>query len=86
MIQAPLGLDFHSRRLKLISSQVGHVAASRRPRWDYRRRIAKALSLLADRRLDALITEELSFEDLPRAMPRLFAPGAAGLTAAIRYA
>ena len=28
-----LGGAFHSRRLRLISSQVGHVAASRRARW-----------------------------------------------------
>ncbi|WP_204310667.1 hypothetical protein, partial [Escherichia coli] len=29
----PLGAAFHARRLKLISSQVGQVAPSRRPRW-----------------------------------------------------
>jgi threonine dehydrogenase-like Zn-dependent dehydrogenase len=85
MVPAPLGLDFHSRRLTLVSSQVGRVAASRRPRWDHGRRLRKALSLLADDRLDALITEEVAFEDLPREIPRLLAPGAAGLTAAIRY-
>ena len=84
MVPAPLGLDFHSRRLKLVSSQVGRVAASRRPRWDHGRRLRKALSLLADDRLDALITEEVAFEDLPE-RPRLLAPGAAGLTAAIRF-
>jgi threonine dehydrogenase-like Zn-dependent dehydrogenase len=86
MVQAPLGLDFHSRRLKLVSSQVGQIAASHRPRWNHRRRTGKALSLLADARLDALITEDIAFEDLPREMPRLLAPGAAGLTTTIRYA
>jgi len=85
MVPAPLGLDFHSRRLKLISSQVGEVAPSRRPRWDHRRRMAKAISLLADERLDALLTEEVAFADLPAAMPRLFADGAPGLCTAIRY-
>ena len=35
-----------------------------------------ALALLADDRLDALITDEVAFEDLPRALPRLLAPGA----------
>jgi len=85
MIPAPLGLDFHSRRLKLVSSQVGQVAASRRSRWDHRRRLDKALALLADDRLDALITEEIAFEDLPQVLPRLFAPGAPGLTAVVRY-
>ncbi len=36
-VPAPLGLAFHSRRLRLISSQVGQVAPSRRPRWSHRR-------------------------------------------------
>ena len=84
-VQVPLGLDFHSRRLRLVSSQVGQVAPSRRPRWNHRRRLEKALSLLADARLDELITEEVAFRDLPAALPRLLAPGAPGLTAAIRY-
>ncbi|HEY8382199.1 MAG TPA: zinc-binding alcohol dehydrogenase [Microvirga sp.] len=85
MVPAPLGLDFHSRRLKLVSSQVGEVSPSRRPRWSYGRRMEKALSLLADERLDALITDEIPFAALPEALPRLFARGAPGLTAAIRY-
>lgn len=85
MVPAPLGLDFHSRRLTLVSSQVGQVSPSRRPRWDHSRRIGKALALLSDERLDGLITEEVAFADLPGALPRLFAPGAPGLTAAIRY-
>jgi NADPH:quinone reductase-like Zn-dependent oxidoreductase len=84
-VEAPLGGDFHSRRLRLVSSQVGQIAPSRRPRWDYRRRLAKALALLDDERLDLLITEELAFGDLPEALPRLFADGAPGLATAIRY-
>ena len=35
----PLGGAFHSRRLKLISSQVGQVAPSHRARWTHRRRL-----------------------------------------------
>lgn len=84
-VSAPLGLDFHSRRLKLVSSQVGQVAPSRRPRWTHRRRLEKALALLADERLDALITEEVAFADLPAELPRLLAPGAAGLATVVRY-
>ncbi len=53
-VAAPLGGTFHSRRLKLISSQVGQVATSRRARWDYGRRLGAALQLLKDDRLDAL--------------------------------
>ena len=70
-ISAPLGGAFHSRRLKLVSSQVGHVSASRRARWDYRRRLEAALSLLQDARLDALITQEIAFEDASTTLPAL---------------
>ena len=82
---APLGGAFHSQRLRLISSQVGQVAPSRRSRWDYARRLSKALELLCDDKYDALITEEVPFEALPVEAPRLLADGAPGLATAIRY-
>ncbi len=75
-VSLPLGQAFHARRLTLKSSQVGHVAASHRNRWDTRRRMALALSLLADARLDALITGESDFEELPGVMARLSASDA----------
>lgn len=81
----PLGAGFHAKRLKIVSSQVGMVATSRRARWSYARRMAKAMELLADERLDALITEDVAFADLAAQMPRLLAAGAPGLTAAICY-
>ena len=84
-VAAPLGGAFHSRRMKIVSSQVGQVAASRRPRWTYARRMAKALELLADERLDALITHEIAFEDAPQALPELLSAQAAGLATAVRY-
>jgi threonine dehydrogenase-like Zn-dependent dehydrogenase len=68
MVPVALGRDFHSRRLTLKSSQVGRVAASQRARWDTRRRMQLALASLADPALDALITGESEFEDLPRVM------------------
>lgn len=84
-VSVPLGGAFHSRRLRIIASQVGQVAPSRRPRWDYRRRLAKALSLLADARLDALITADVAFDDLPAALPDILAAGAPGLATVVRY-
>ena len=75
-VALPLGGAFHSRRLTIKSSQVGQVAASQRARWDARRRMAQALSLLADSALDVLITGESAFDDLPDVMARLaHAPG-----------
>lgn len=81
----PLGGTFHANRLRLISSQVGHVAASRRARWSYSRRLDKALALLDDARFDALLAREVAFDDLPRELPSILAPGAPGLGAVVRY-
>jgi hypothetical protein len=72
-IAAPFGEAFHSRRLRLISSQVGKVAPSHRPRWTHGRRLAAALSLLADPVLDALIAPAVAFEELPARLPAIFA-------------
>src|SRR5712692_7515962 len=60
-VAAPLGEAFHSRRLRLVSSQVGRVAPSHRPRWTHRRRLGAALDLLADARLDALLAPAVVF-------------------------
>jgi NADPH:quinone reductase-like Zn-dependent oxidoreductase len=84
-VAAPLGGPFHSKRLQLISTQVGQISPSRRPRWDYARRMAKAMELLRDDRLDALIDVEIAFEDLPARAAEIFAPGAKGLGVVVRY-
>jgi threonine dehydrogenase-like Zn-dependent dehydrogenase len=85
-VAAPLGGAFHSRRLRVVSSQVGQIAPSRRPRWSHRRRLEAAVSLLHDPVLDHLITEEIAFDDAPLKLPELLSPGAPGLAAVIRYA
>jgi threonine dehydrogenase-like Zn-dependent dehydrogenase len=75
-VTAPLGEAFHARRLTIKSSQVGEVAASQRARWDRRRRMQLALSMLAEPALDVLITGESAFDDLPFVMAQLAqAPG-----------
>jgi NADPH:quinone reductase-like Zn-dependent oxidoreductase len=84
-ITLPLGGSFHSQRLRLISTQVGSVAPVMRARMTHRQRLETALRLLDDARLDALITEEVAFEELPAALPRLLAADAPGIATAIRY-
>ena len=84
-VSLPLGGAFHSRRLRLISSQVGHVAPSRRGTHDYAARMAEAVGLLTDPRLDALITDTVPFADLPARLPALLAPDAPGIATAITY-
>lgn len=70
-VEVPLGEAFHSRRLRLIASQVGAVATVRRARWDHRRRLELALRLLADDRYDALLAPAVPFARLPEVMSQL---------------
>jgi threonine dehydrogenase-like Zn-dependent dehydrogenase len=84
-VQVPLGGAFHSQRLKLVSSQVGVVAPSRRAHFSRRQRMEEALRLLADERFDLLLGEEIPFAELPQQLPRLLAPDAPGVGAHVRY-
>jgi hypothetical protein len=84
-IAAPLGEAFHSRRLKLISSQVGKVAPSHRPRWSHGRRLAMAIALTADPALDALIAPAVAFEELPGKLAAIFSPESNAVCQLIRY-
>ena len=81
----PLGEAFHSRRLRLVSSQVGKVAPSHRARWTHGRRLAAALALLNAPVLDALLAPALAFEDLPAQLPSVFASDSDGVCPLIRY-
>ncbi len=80
----PLGEAFHAKRLRLQSSQVGGLPANQRARWTYRRRLELAVSLLADARLDALLTSHGALVDLNEQL-RGFAHGAPGLCHVVDY-
>jgi hypothetical protein len=84
-VAVPLGGAFHSRRLKLVSSQVGKVAPSRRASVTPRQRLEAALALLADPRLDVLLAPAVAFCDLPARLPQILAPGSGILCQAIAY-
>jgi NADPH:quinone reductase-like Zn-dependent oxidoreductase len=84
-VAVPLGGAFHSRRLKLVASQVGKVAPSHRAVWTHRQRLAAAIELLADSRVDALIAPAVSFDDLPEKLPQILAPGSGVLCQRIDY-
>lgn len=81
-----LGGAFHSQRIRLVSAQVGHVAAGRRSRWSHRRRLEMALDLLADPLLDNLVGEDIAFEAAPLALAKALTSPAHGLAPVIRYA
>ncbi len=68
-VPIPLGGAFHSRRLKIVSSQVGKVAPSRRATTSHRQRLEQAIALLADARLDALLMPAVPFRELPARLP-----------------
>jgi hypothetical protein len=57
--------------LRIVGSQVGEVAPALRPRWSRARRLAKALDLLRDPALDALVDRAVPFASLPDVLPRL---------------
>jgi threonine dehydrogenase-like Zn-dependent dehydrogenase len=84
-VSVPLGGAFHSRRLKLVSSQVGKVAPSHRATYSHRRRLEAALSMLDDPRLDVLIAPAVRFEELPSRLPRVLAPDSGVLCQRIDY-
>ncbi|MDP2073332.1 zinc-binding alcohol dehydrogenase [Hydrogenophaga sp.] len=84
-VSVPLGEAFHSQRLTLKSSQVGHVATPQRGRWSHRRRLELALSLLTDPALDRLITHNAPFDELPKVLERLSSGAADTLCHRIDY-
>jgi hypothetical protein len=69
VVPVPLGGAFHSRRLRIVSSQVGKVAPSRRATTSHRQRLEQAIALLADARLDALLMPAVPFRELPQKLP-----------------
>ena len=71
----PLGGAFHSKRLRIVASQVGHIAPAMRGRRTHIQRLALALDLLKDAAYDVLLEPPTRFVDLPAAMPRLLAGG-----------
>ena len=73
-ISLPLGEAFHAKRLSLVSTQVGSVAPAMRGRRTHGQRLALALDLLADARLDALLGPDIPFDELPTRIGAVLLP------------
>jgi threonine dehydrogenase-like Zn-dependent dehydrogenase len=84
-VAAPLGEAFHSRRLRLVASQVGKVAPSHRSRWTHGRRLGAALALLDDPALDLLLAPATDFDELPARIADLLASHGDARCPVIRY-
>ncbi|WP_238706111.1 hypothetical protein [Serinicoccus marinus] len=69
--QVPLGEDFHSRRLRLVASQVSRVGDARRHRRDPAARLATALDLLSDPAFETLLAGVRPFPAMPAALEEL---------------
>lgn len=65
-VNIQLGSTFHSKRKQIISSQVSHLPADRRARWDFMRRKKIVFELLKDPAFDLHITRTVKFQELPR--------------------
>ena len=83
--RVPLGGAFHARRLAIRASQVGAVAAARRPRRTTRDRLALALRMLKDPVFDVFITGHAPFAALPQTMESIFSNGTETLCQVIDY-
>jgi 2-desacetyl-2-hydroxyethyl bacteriochlorophyllide A dehydrogenase len=70
-VTLPLGGAFHAQRLRIVASQVGHVARAKRATIDYARRRALALEALAHPRFDRLLGPTLAFDAMPAELPAL---------------
>ena len=84
-VSVPLGGAFHSRRLKLLSSQVGKVAPSHRAAFTHRDRLEAAIKLTAHPHLDALLAPEIAFRDLPVRLADILKPGSGVLCQLVSY-
>jgi threonine dehydrogenase-like Zn-dependent dehydrogenase len=84
-VPVPLGGAFHSRRLRLVASQVGRVAPSHRGSWTPRARLELALTLTGKPELEILMEPAVAFGDLPTRLPQILAPSSGILCQRIDY-
>ncbi len=80
-----LGGAFHSKRLQIISSQVGHVAPTKRKTHSYSDRMQEAMKLLSDEKLNCLLEPEIAFESLPDHLHDIFNNNSSALCQLVKY-
>lgn len=83
--QVPLGEDFHSRRLRLVASQVSRIGAARRHRRNPAARLGTALELLADPAFDSLLGAVHPFTNITAAFEELDEGGGPGGCVVLSY-
>ncbi|MGO1385571.1 MAG: zinc-dependent alcohol dehydrogenase [Arachnia sp.] len=83
--EVPLGLAFHAKRLNILGSQVGAIAASRRARRTHQDRMDLAMRALADPLFDQLLGGTSPFEELPSVLQRMDQDVLPGMLRLISY-
>jgi len=80
-----LGGAFHSRRKRIVSSQVSHIPGAMRARWDTARRTGLVFRLLERPEFDLHLGPTIPFAGLPKAFNALVRPSREGLSPLITY-
>lgn len=80
-----LGGAFHSRRKRIVGSQVSRIPSALRPRWDIRRRTELVFRLLERPDFDLHVGPAVPFADLPGTYKSLIGRSAEGLSPLIIY-
>lgn len=84
-INLHLGGAFHSRRLQIISSQVGHVSPAQRGKLSHTDRLRIAMQHLADENLASLLKPRVSFSELAQRMNSILDPDTDALCPLVTY-
>ena len=66
-----LSPEFHVRRQRIISSQVGSIGSGLQTRWDAERRMSVAMEELASLDVEALISHRVPFDNAPTAYEQI---------------
>ncbi len=84
-VNLTLGGGFHSKRLMIISSQVGSVSPSKRNNCTNSQRLRLAMEKLDDPKLAQLLNPHIAFQELPERMSALLDPASGALCPLIIY-
>ena len=80
-----LGTHFHYQRKRIIASQVGSIAPSRRTTCTYQDRLRQVVALLQGDELDPLLGSPVAFDEMPVFMNELYSGGVTPMLPVIAY-
>ena len=84
-VNLKLGSAFHSKRLRIISSQVGHVSSVKRGAVSHAERMQMAMTRLCASDFDCLLEPAIAFDDLPERLPEIFSGENRSLCQVVEY-